>query len=122
MLTVSKEYALSQIREARENIEAHYNASMEAILNKNSDKDIYWILGKLKFPPELGGKVGRTFLQACAEKPGLVAESFVYEVDNKRGVKTLLWVLNPDGSLRLPTLNKTIQATAPKKRIITGSN
>ena len=109
MLILPEDAVKQQVNEAREGLVSHYNKEMERILNENSTKDTYWILGKVKFPDELGGKVGRTFLEASDTKPELVKSSFLYEVDNKRGVKTLLWVMHPDGSLRLPTLNKTIQ-------------
>jgi hypothetical protein len=109
MLILPKEDQLQAHREARQGLEDHYNSEMERILNANSHKEIYWILGRVKFPEEFGGNVGRTFLEASDNKPHLVKNSFLYEVDNKRGVKTLLWVMHPDGSLRFPTLNKTIQ-------------
>lgn len=115
MLVLPKGVLLEQFKQAGKSLRDHYNSELEKILNANSTKDTYWILGKVRFPPELGGKVGRAFLEACDEKPGLIKESFLYEVDNKRGVKTLLWVMNPDGSLRLPTLQKTIQATPAKR-------
>lgn len=106
----------SKIHAERKELEKHFNAELEKILNQNANKDTYWILGKVRFPDELGGKVARTFLQACDEKPGLIRDTFVYEVDNKKGVKTLLWLMNPDGTLRLPTLNKTIQAMPAKRQ------
>lgn len=115
MLILPKETMLKELNEARQSLKDHYDKELEKILNENSHKEKYWILGKVRFPEELGGKVGRSFLQACDEKPGLIKDAFLYEVDNKRGVKTLLWVMNPDGSLRLPTLNKTIQATPAKR-------
>lgn len=108
---------LRELHDARESLRAHYNQELEKILNENSHIEKYWILGKVRFPEELGGKVGRAFLQACLEKPPIVKEAFLYEVNNKIGCKTLLWVMNPDGSLRLPTINKTIQATPAKKPI-----
>lgn len=115
MLILPKEDQLKENREARESLTNHYNAQMESILNENAHKDIYWILGKVRFPEEYGGKVGRTFLQASDSKPPVVKNSFLYEIDNKRGVKTLLWVMHPDGSLRLPTLNKTIKVSPTKR-------
>jgi hypothetical protein len=115
MLILPKEDQLHAHREARQGLEDHYNSEMERILNANSHKELYWILGRVKFPEEFGGKVGRTFLEASDNKPHLVKNAFLYEVDNKRGVKTLLWVMHPDGSLRFPTLNKTIQATPAKR-------
>lgn len=116
MLILNKEDQLKQHQDAKSNLTAHFNAEMERIINENSSKDLYWILGKVRFPPELGGFVGRTFLEATDHKPGVIKDAFLYEVDNKRGVKTLLWVLHPDGTLRLPTLNKTIRATSAKKK------
>jgi hypothetical protein len=108
---------------AKEGLTMHFNDELEKIMNANQAPDRYWILGKVKFPENLGGKVGRVFLQACMEKPPLVAEAFLYEVDNRRGVKTLLWVMHPGGKLALPTLGKTL-SVAPKskkksKRVLT---
>ncbi len=114
MLVSPNEPVMLKIKEERKALVDHYNKDMEKILNENSAKEKYWILGKVRFPPELGGKVGRTFLQACEEKPALIANAFLYEVDNKRGVKEILWIMNPDGSLRIPSLNKTIQAMPSK--------
>lgn len=111
MLILPKEELQKRLEshnQAKEGLIKCFNEQLEKILNQNSNKDEYYILGKVKFPKELGGKVGRTFLEASDVKPPLVKESFVYHVDNKRGVKTLLWVMNPNGSLRFPTLNKTI--------------
>ncbi len=116
MLIVPEGVVQRAHNEAKNGLVNHYNAEMERILNENSHKDTYWILGKVKFPPELGGSVGRAFLEASDSKPPVVREAFLYEIDNKRGCKTLLWVMNPDGSLTLPTLGKKIQATPAKKR------
>lgn len=115
MLILPKKAMLDEFNEARKGLIDHYNVELEKILNENSAKDKYWILGKVRFPEEFGGKVGRAFLQACEEKPELIKEAFLYEVDNRAGTKTLLWIMNPDGSLRLPTLNRTIQATPAKR-------
>jgi hypothetical protein len=87
---------------------------MERILNENSHIDRYWILGKAKIEKKKGKDVVRPFLQACSEKPGLIKESFVYEVDNKRGVKTLLWIMHPGDLLSFPTLGKSIRVTGGK--------
>lgn len=117
MLVLPKDPIKDKLREARNNLVHHYNGEMEKILNANSKVEKYWILGKVRFPENMKGQVAHSFLQACMEKPPLVKESFLYEVDNTRGVKTLLWVMNPDGSLRLPTLGKTIQASPAKKGV-----
>ena len=111
MLILPKEDQVKAHHDARKGLEDHYNSEMETILSANASKERYWILGKVRFPEELGGRIGRTFLQASDGKPPVVKNAFLYEVDNKRGVKTLLWVTHPDGSMRLPTLNKTIQVS-----------
>jgi hypothetical protein len=100
--------------EAREGISKHFNKLLERILNANKHKELYWILGKARIVKFRGKDVVRPFLEACKEKPGLIKESFVYEVDNRRGVKTLLWVMYPDHTLRFPTLGKSIRVTDGK--------
>lgn len=116
MLILNKDQQQKAHEDARQGLTNYFNAEMDKILSANSNLETYWILGKVRFPEEHGGHVGRTFLEACTGKPPLIKDSFVYEVDNKRGVKTLLWVMNPDGSLRLPTLGKTIRVKPTKKQ------
>ena len=100
---------------SRNGILDHFNHLMEKIINANKHKDLYWILGKAKTSVDKNGKrVVKPFLQACNEKPGLVRESFVYEVDNRRGVKTLLWVFHQGDMLHFPTLNKAIRVSGDK--------
>lgn len=94
--------------EAREGLVKIFNRLMEKILVANAHKDTYWILGKSKCIRKRGVDIIRPFLEACDEKPGLVKDSFVYEVDNRRGVKTLLWIMHPGGTLSFPTLGKSI--------------
>ena len=114
MLILPKSVQESNRLEAKNGMIDHFNKEMERILNQNSEKDTYWILGKVK-KVKVGSKdLMRPFLQACDEKPGLVKESFVYEVDNRRGVKTLLWVMHPDDTLTFPTLGKSIRAAGEK--------
>lgn len=108
MLVLPKEELKKQHEEAKKGLTDEFNKQMEEIINEHQNIDKYWILGKVKFPKEHGGKVGRVFLKGCLEKPPLVSESFLYEVDNRRGAKTLLWVMHPNGDLRFPTLNKTV--------------
>jgi len=114
MLITSPEHQLQQHIEAREGITDHFNYLLEKLLNENSHKDKYWILGKAKVEKKKGKDIIRPFLQACDEKPGIIKESFVYEVDNSRGVKTLLWVMHPGDTLSFPTLGKSIRVTGGK--------
>ena len=111
MLITSPEVAMQQHVEAREGITNHFNYLLEKLLNENAHKDKYWILGKTKIERKNGKDIVKPFLQACDEKPGIIRESFVYEVDNRRGVKTLLWVMHPGDMLSFPTLGKSIRVT-----------
>ncbi len=111
MLMTPASVQLQKHIETREGITSHFNVLMEKILNENSHRDTYWILGKAKIEKKKGKDVVRPFLQACSEKPGIIKESFVYEVDNKRGVKTLLWIMHPGDMLSFPTLGKSIRVT-----------
>ena len=114
MLINSPEYQLQQHIDTREGITNHFNHMLEKILNANTHKDKYWILGKAKIDKKKGKEIVRPFLQACDEKPEIIKESFVYEVDNKRGVKTLLWVMHPGDTLSFATLGKSIRVTGGK--------
>lgn len=84
-------FLLDEHRQLREGIDREFNRLMEETINENQDKDSYYILGKLKFPPEHGGKVGKIFLAPIPVMPPVVTESFCYFVDNKRGAKQLVW-------------------------------
>ena len=111
MLMLSPETQMEQHIQAREGLTAHFNTELEKLLNDHKHKDKYWVLGKAKVERVNGKDVVRPFLQACEEKPGIIKESFVYEVDNKRGVKTLLWIMHPGDMLSFPTLGKSIRVT-----------
>lgn len=112
MLITPVNVQMKQHIEAREGMTNQFNSMLEKILSENSHRqEIYWILGKAKVEKKKGKDIIRPFLQACAEKPGIVKESFVYEVDNSRGVKTLLWVMHPGDLLSFPTLGKSIRVT-----------
>lgn len=118
MLIVPKSVQFQKHVEAREGITNHFNSLMEKILNNNSHKEKYWILGKAKVVRKKGKDMIRPFLQVCDEKPGVIKESFVYEVDNTRGVKTLLWVMHPGDILSFPTLGKSIRVAGKKATIL----
>ena len=100
--------------DAREGLTSIFNDMLEDILNENKHRDTYWILGKVSTHRKGNKYLAKPFLQACLEKPGVIKKSFVYEVDNKRGVKTLLWVMHPDDTLSFPTLGKSIRVTGDK--------
>ena len=113
-MLISPKLQMDQHVQVREGITSHFNDEMEKLLNRNKHKDKYWIIGKAEIRKVKGKEIVRPFLQACDEKPGLVRQSFVYEVDNKRGVKSLLWVMHPGDLLSFPTLGKSIRVTGGK--------
>lgn len=121
MLLLPKDVQYQQHVDARQGMTDHFNREMEKIINQNAHKDMYWILGKAKVERRDGKDIIRPFLQACDEKPGVIKESFVYEVDNRRGVKSLLWVMHPGDLLSFPTLGKSIRVAdvAGAKTILT---
>lgn len=109
MLILPKEEFKKQHEDAKKGLHDEFSRQLEKLINENQKHDKFWVLGKVKFPEEFTGKVGRVFLEGCLEKPPLVKDAFLYEVDNRKGCKTLLWIMNPNGELRLPTLNKTVK-------------
>lgn len=111
MLITSPKAQLQKHIETRMGITDHFNTLLEKILNENTHREKYWILGKAKIEKMKGKDIVRPFLQACEIKPGIIKESFVYEVDNTRGVKKLLWVMHPGDMLSFPTLGKSIRVT-----------
>lgn len=105
-LLIPKHLGDEQVSEERKGLNDHFNKEMERLINKNKGKKKFYILGKLRFPPEFGGKVGRVFLDASDAKPPVVKGTFVYEVDNRSGTKQLLWTCDNQNLNIIPT-NKT---------------
>lgn len=114
MLILPASVQYQQHVDLREGVTNHFNDELEKILNDNKHKDKYWILGKANVEKRNGKDIIRPFLQACDEKPGVIKQSFVYEVDNRRGVKELLWVMHPGDTLTFPTLGKSIRVANDK--------
>jgi len=110
LILPAKEKLKLEHEQTKQGLIDQFNSQLERILNANQHLDKYWILGKVRFLEEFGGQVGRTFLEACEQKPPLVKDAFLYEVDNRKGCKTLLWVSNKD-QLRFPTLGKTLSVS-----------
>ncbi len=69
MLILSPAQLKDRHESAKAGLMKHFNEELENIMNANQAPDRYWILGKVKFPENLGSMVGRVFLQACMEKP-----------------------------------------------------
>lgn len=109
MLITTAKKQMDHHMKMKEGLKAHFNYLLEKILVENSHIDRYWILGKTQIERKGKKEIMRPFLQACLEKPGLVKESFVYEVDSRRGVKQLLWVMHSGDILSFPTLGKSMR-------------
>ena len=114
MLILPPNEAKDQHVAAREGVISHFNDALEKIINENSHRDKYWVLGKAKVHFKHGKRIMRPVLQACDEKHPLVKERLVDEEDNRRGVKTLLWVMHPDETLSFPTLGKSVRVSGGK--------
>lgn len=81
---------------------------MEKILIDNAHKSKYWILGMAKTKRKNGRTTITPFMSAYDEIPKLIKESYVYEVDNTTGKRTLLWVFHPNNQLMMPSIGKSI--------------
>ncbi len=81
---------------------------MEEILKENAHKDKYWILGMAMCKRRNKRTTIRPFLKAYDVQPELRKEAYLYEVDNKAGTRTLLWVMHPNNKLSMPSIGKSI--------------
>jgi hypothetical protein len=94
---------------ARERLANRHAHLLEKIQRENSHKDKYWILGMAMCKRKHGKTTIRPFLKAYDKQPEIQKESYLYEVDNIAGTKTLLWVMHPNNKLSLPSINKSIR-------------
>jgi len=92
----------------REHLIARHSRSMNKILRKNSDVEKYWILGWVESKRRNGQTKIQPKMMVLYEKPELKKESYLYEIDNKEGSQTLLWVMHPNNKLDFPPIGKTI--------------
>lgn len=116
MLIVPEQERRQRHEDAKAGLTQQFNARMANVLNENKDKQVYWILGKVRFPPEFDGKVAHVFLEASDTQPPLVKDAFLYEVDNRAGKKTLLWVMHPGDELVLPTVKKRLSVSTQRSK------
>ena len=93
---------------ARERLVNRHQELMEKIMKENSHKEKYWILCKADCRRKNGKTTIRPVLKAYDSIPDVQKESYLFEVDNTAGTKTLLWVMHPNNKLNIPTLNKSI--------------
>jgi len=92
----------------REHMSRRHAQMLENILIKNLNKDKYWVLGWVECKRKDGKTRITPKMQALYQKPEVTKETYLYEVDNIAGTKTLLWVMHPNNKLSLPSLGKSI--------------
>lgn len=106
---VKREPSIGEIHiAARQRLTDRHANLMDKIMKENSHKKKYWILGMAKCKRKAGRTTIRPFLKAYDVQPEVQKESYLYEVDNTAGTKTLLWVMHPNNKLAIPSINKTI--------------
>ncbi len=82
---------------------------MNKLMIQNSHKKKFWIMGTARCKRKSGKTIIKPYLKAYDEQPDVRKESYLYEVDNTKGTKTLLWVMHPNDKLSLPTVGKSIR-------------
>ena len=84
---------------------------MQKIIENNLEKESkYWILGWVESSRKSGKTRIKPRMQAMDTIPEVTKESYLYEIDNTAGTRTLLWVMHPNNKLTMPTIGKSIHA------------
>ncbi len=97
---------------ARERLSDRHLVLMEKVIKDNLHKDKYWILGMADCKRKNGRTTIKPVLTVFDVMPELRKNSYLYEVDNTKGTRQLLWVMHPNNQLSLPTIGKTISKSA----------
>jgi len=109
---VLKEPSIGEIHiAARQRLSDRHANLMEKIMTENSHKKKYWILGTAKCKRKDGKTTIRPYLKAYDTQPEVQKQSYLYEVDNVEGTKSLLWVMHPNNKLSMPSIGKSISVT-----------
>lgn len=109
---VLKEPSIGEIHiAARQRLSDRHANLMEKIMTENSHKKKYWILGTVKCKRKDGKTTIRPYLKAYDTQPEVQKQSYLYEVDNVEGTKSLLWVMHPNNKLSMPSIGKSISVT-----------
>lgn len=109
---VLKEPSIGEIHiAARQRLSDRHANLMEKIMTENSHKKKYWILGTAKCKRKDGKTTIRPYLKAYDTQPEVQKQSYLYEVDNIAGTKSLLWVMHPNNKLSMPSIGKSISVT-----------
>jgi hypothetical protein len=97
--------------EQRKWLASGHEKRMNKLLEKNSHKSKYWILGTVRSKRKDGKTRIMPFLEAFDVQPSLTKEAYLYEVDNTAGTRTLLWVMHPNEKLTMPSIGKSISVS-----------
>lgn len=109
---VLKEPSIGEIHiAARQRLSDRHANLMEKIMTENSHKKKYWILGTAKCKRKDGKTTIRPYLKAYDTQPEVQKQSYLYEVDNVAGTKSLIWVMHPNNKLSMPSIGKSISVT-----------
>lgn len=92
----------------RDCLVGRHTRMMNKIMKDNSIKDKYWIVGWAMSKRRNGKTKIFPMMKAVYEIPEVQKESYLYEVDNISGTKTLIWVMHPNNKLNIPLLGKSI--------------
>ena len=96
---------------ARERLTNRHAQLMDKILKENAHKSKYWILGMAHITKKYRKSLIKLHLKAYDVQPEVRKSAFLYEVDNTKGTKTLLWVMHPNNTLDLPSMGKSIRVS-----------
>lgn len=92
----------------RQHMADRHTRMMEKIKKQNILKEKYWIFGWVESKRKNGKTRIVPKMMALYQMPEVAKESYLYEVDNKAGTQTLLWVMHPNEKLSIPSLGKSI--------------
>jgi len=93
---------------SRERLSNRHLVLMEKILEKNAHKEKYWILGWAECKRKNKRTTITPRMQAMDTPPDVTKDSYLYEVDNVAGTRSLLWVMHPNNKLSMPSIGKSI--------------
>lgn len=97
---------------ARQRLADRHMTLMDKIINENSHKKKYWILGKADCKRKNGRTTIKPWLKAYDVQPDVQKEAYLYEIDNTEGTRSLVWVMHPNDKLSIPRINKTISVAS----------
>ena len=94
---------------ARDHLAKRHSHLLEKIMRENSHKEKYWILGLVMCKRKHGKTVIKPWLKAFDVQPEVRKEAYLYEIDNTKGTRELMWVMHPHNKLAIPSIGKSIR-------------